>query len=72
MVESTDLPYELSAHARAVLDERSIPLTWVARTLERPDWVERDRRDPQLQHALARIAEYDGRVLRVVYNGQPS
>ncbi|HZQ72192.1 MAG TPA: DUF4258 domain-containing protein [Burkholderiales bacterium] len=60
--------YELSDHAMEVLTEREIPTTWVIRVLAAPERTERDRSDPELMHALGRIAERDGRVLRVVYN----
>ena len=60
--------YELSEHATGVLAEREIATTWVVRVLAAPERTERDRSDPELMHALGRIAERDGRVLRVVYN----
>jgi hypothetical protein len=53
-----DLSYRLTAHAASVIAERQIP----------QEWVEADRYDPTLRHALAAIPENDGRVLRVVYN----
>jgi len=61
--------YDLSAHARTVLAERSIREEWLARVLGSPEKVEQDRDDPELTHALGRIHEHGGRVLRVVYNG---
>ena len=60
--------YELSDHASAVLAEREIETTWVVRVLTRPERTEGDRSDRALIHALGRIVERDGRVLRVVYN----
>ena len=64
-----DIPgYELSDHAMEVLAEREIVTAWVVRVLAAPERTERDRSDPELMHALGRIAERDGRVLRVVYN----
>jgi hypothetical protein len=60
--------YELTDHAMDVLAEREIATTWVVRVLAAPERTERDRSDPELVHALGRIAERDGRVLRVVYN----
>src|SRR5712692_8473803 len=44
-------------------------ITWVVRVLAKPDRIEADRFDAALTHALGRIAERDGRTLRVVYNG---
>ena len=64
-----DVPgYQLSDHASDVLSEREIATTWVVRVLTAPERTERDRSDPDLMHALGRIAERDNRVLRVVYN----
>jgi hypothetical protein len=60
--------YELSDHAIDVLAEREIATTWVVGVLAAPERTERDRSDPDLLHALGRIAERDNRVLRVVYN----
>ena len=50
------------------LIEREIETTWVVRVLTAPERTLRDRSDPELMHALASIAERDGRVLRVLYN----
>ncbi len=61
--------YELTAHARTVLDERGILLDWLERVLVSPDRTESDRADPELRHAIGRIVENDDRYLRVIYNG---
>jgi hypothetical protein len=61
-------PYELTAHAAAVLAERGIPREWVGRVVAAPAITTPDRADPALRHALARIPEHGNRVLRVVYN----
>lgn len=58
--------HSFSAHAQTVTHERGIEHSWIERTLEAPDQVESDKSDPRLKHYLARIAEYDGRVLRVI------
>jgi hypothetical protein len=63
---SADFPYRLTAHAGRVIQERAIPLEWVARALAEPERVERDEHDPALQHRLAAIPEHGGRVLRVI------
>jgi hypothetical protein len=60
--------FELTSHAVTVMAERKIPLAWVERVLMRPERIEPDRIDPELHHALGRIAERDDRILRVVYN----
>jgi len=58
--------FVLTKHAQDVMEEREIPMAWVARVLDGPDRVEADRRDPELEHRLGRIPERQGRVLRVV------
>ena len=60
--------YTLSAHAPAVIEERSIELEWIERVLSSPEKTEIHADDPNLSHALGRIPEHGGRVLRVVYN----
>lgn len=60
--------FELTAHADAIIAEREIDAAWIERVLSSPERTETDRSDPALKHALARIAECDDRVLRVVYN----
>jgi hypothetical protein len=61
-------PFFLTDHARVSLRRRPMPLEWIQRTIEQPQRTERDRDDPELQHALLAIPEHDNRVLRVVYN----
>lgn len=61
-------PFTLTEHAAQAIDEREIDPAWVARVLLGPERTEADRSDPTLRHALGRIDERDGRVLRVVYN----
>ena len=60
--------YELSAHAATVIAERDIELAWVERVLASPSRIEPGTFAPELTSALGKIAERDGRVLRVVYN----
>ena len=60
--------FTLTEHAETAIAQRGVSVEWVARVLARPQRTEPDRRDASLQHALGRIAERDGRVLRVVYN----
>ena len=54
----------LSPHAQKAAEERGID---TARTLAEPERIEPDRRHAERQSALCRIAEFDGRWLRVVY-----
>ena len=58
----------LTAHAEAVVAERGIAIEWIAVTLGEPESVIADSDDPELYHALRRIPEFGGRILRVVFN----
>ena len=60
--------YELTAHANTVLAGRGIQRDWLERVLASPERREADRADPELEHAIGRIAENDDRYLRVIYN----
>ena len=60
--------YDLSDHARTRLAERKLDLQWVALTLKDPDLVEPHPQDANCRYAYRRIAEAEGRVLKVVYN----
>jgi hypothetical protein len=61
--------YELTAHAKTVIEARGISLEWLERVLANPERTEADVADPELRHAIGRIAEHGDRRLRVVYNG---
>jgi hypothetical protein len=63
-----EVRYQLTIHAATVIAEREIDAAWIDRVLSNPERTEVDRWDPALTRALARIAERDQRVLRVVYN----
>ena len=64
----TSREFDLTAHAATAIAKRGIDPEWIGRVLSGPEWVEQHASDPALRHALARIAEHGGRVLRVVYN----
>jgi hypothetical protein len=64
----TELQLSFTLHALDVLRERCIPEEWVERVVRSPTILLQDADDPVLLHALGRIAERGGRVLRVVYN----
>lgn len=63
-----EIHFTLTSHAETVITERGIPIAWVGRVLQSPVRTEPDRDDPELRHALAGIAEYGDRILRVIYN----
>ena len=60
--------YRLSQHAATAVAEREIDLAWVTRTLAIPETVEQDPEDSTLRHALRRVPERQGCVLRVIYD----
>ncbi len=63
------MEYELSEHARESLRKRAvIQVIWLERTLAKPQLVEPNKIDPELEHRLLCIEEYEGRVLRVIVN----
>ena len=62
------MSYELTRHARHVLEERQIPAAWMERALTSPALVELSAADATLESRFVRIAEHGNRVLRVVVN----
>jgi hypothetical protein len=60
--------YELSQHARDVLEERKIPVEWMERVIAKPFLVEPSTTDATVESRLAAIPEHGDRVLRVVIN----
>ena len=62
------MKYTLTIHAPHVLAAREIPVAWVERVLNNPQFTEPDPADAALEHHLGRIAEHGDRVLRVVVN----
>jgi hypothetical protein len=66
--EGVEMNYELSQHARDVLQERHIPVEWMERVIGKPALVEASATDPMVESRLAQIPEHGNRVLRVVIN----
>ena len=62
--------YELTQHARDVLEERQISLAWLELVLDHPTLIEPSTDDPELESRLGPIREFGARVLRVVVNKQ--
>ena len=58
----------LSSHAKKVIFERNIKLTWIENTFNNPDKIEIDLYDNTLEHRLKIINQYDNRILRFIYN----
>jgi uncharacterized DUF497 family protein len=65
--------YELTQHAKDMLQEREIALEWLERVLDNPFTTHPDPADEALEHRLGKIAEFNNRVLRIVVNtrGKP-
>ena len=72
MASSDAPPFVLSEHAAEVVRERQIRMEWIAAVLAQPAISHPDKDDQAVQHVLARIPEFGGRVLRVVYNPSTS
>ncbi|MGI9180844.1 MAG: DUF4258 domain-containing protein [Longimicrobiaceae bacterium] len=64
------MEYVLTEHARDALEKRQIALAWMERALNTPEATEADPVDSELEHRIARIAEFGNRVLRVIVNGK--
>ena len=62
--------YELTQHARDVLQERQIAVAWMERALGQPALSLPSQSDPAVESRFVRIPEYGNRVLRVVVNKQ--
>ena len=60
--------YELTLHARKVLEERAIAIEWMERALATPEEVAPDPNDPAIQRFYCQIPEFGGRTLRVAVN----
>ena len=57
----------LTKHAEEAIEKRSISLVWVIRAVTAPDRNTPDPRDPERTRSYKAIAEFGGRVLRVVH-----
>ena len=62
--------YDLTKHARDVMEERRIDFAWMERVLAAPALVQPSITDPDLESRFAKIPEFGDRVLRVVVNKQ--
>ncbi len=63
-----EMDYVLTQHARDAMEKRQIAIAWVEQTLKQPERTEPDSMDKELEHRFSTIAEFDGRVLRVIVN----
>ena len=60
--------YEITKHAKKVMEERGILDDWVARTFSSAELTQPDPKDAQVEQRFRRIPEFGGRILRVVVN----
>lgn len=60
------MDYLLTQHAKDALEKRGIPREWMERALFSPEGTEPDLIDAEIEHRLAGIPEFEGRILRVV------
>ena len=60
--------YVLTKHAKDIIKERNIELSWLEMVINDPELVEPDSIDHDLEHRLGRIECYGNRALRVVLN----
>ena len=67
-VEDLRAKFSYTHHARVVVKRRCIEARWVEEALRCPAKVVQDEQDTELKRYLYRVAEYEGRVLRVVAN----
>jgi hypothetical protein len=57
----------LSKHAREAIDVRKIDFAWIAAAVHTPDFIDTDPRHSERTRSFKAIAEFGGRVLRVVH-----
>jgi hypothetical protein len=57
----------LTKHAQEAMDVRDLAFNWIAEAVSAPDFVEPDPRHPERTRSYKAIAEFGGRVLRVVH-----
>lgn len=60
--------YELTQHARKVLEARGIAIEWLERVLANPMQAEQDPNDDTVQRFYGVIPEFGSRTLRVAVN----
>ncbi len=56
----------LTKHAREAIDVRKIDVAWIEAAISSPDFVDTDPRYQERKRSYKAIAEYGGRILRVV------
>lgn len=62
------MKYEMTHHARKVLEERGIPVEWMERAFSAPERILPDPEDAQVERRFRCIPEFGDRVLRVAVN----
>jgi hypothetical protein len=54
-------------HAQEAISVRAIAVDWIEAVVSVPDWIEPDPRHSDRTRPYKAIAEYGGRILRVVH-----
>lgn len=60
----------LTRHAQEAIGVRNLALTWIEEAMTSADFVEPDPRHPERTRSYKAIAEFGGRVLRVVHRAE--
>ncbi len=60
----------LSKHTSDEMAGRGITLGYIEATLAHPDWTVPDPTDPALRRSYKAVAEFGGRILRVVHRAE--
>ncbi|CAI2718672.1 DUF4258 domain-containing protein [Nitrospina watsonii] len=64
------MAYQLTQHAKDMLQEREIAVEWLEKVLDKPRAVYPDPVDDALEHRLGVVTEAQGRVLRIVVDAR--
>lgn len=59
-------PLTFTRHAEDVISERGLKREWVEEAAQNPDWIAVDEGQPNATRRFRSIAEFGGRILRVV------
>ncbi len=60
--------YELTGHAREVLQERQISIEWLEQAFTAPELTLADPKEAGVERRYRKIPQFGNRVLRVVVN----
>lgn len=58
-------PLRFTRHAQDAVEERTLDLDWIERTVREPEWSRPDPRRPGVERRFRAFPEFGGRTLRV-------